>query len=75
MQRDFESQLVNLNLGHQHPKIIEAIKRQAERLCYIGPAMGSDVRSELAAMIADITPGNIASTFFTTGGAAAHETA
>ena len=41
----------------------------------IGPAMGSDVRSELAAMIADITPANIASTFFTTGGAAANETA
>ncbi len=72
---DFESQLVNLNMGHQHPKIVEAIKQQADRLCYIGPAMGSDVRSELAAMIADITPGNIVSTFFTTGGAAANETA
>jgi len=72
---DFQSQLVNLNLGHQHPKIVQAIKDQADRLCYIGPAMGSDVRSELAALIADITPANIASTFFTTGGAAANETA
>lgn len=72
---DFQSQLVNLNLGHQHPKIVQAIKDQADRLCYIGPAMGSDVRSELAAMIADITPANITSTFFTTGGAAANEAA
>lgn len=72
---DFQSQLVNLNLGHQHPKIVQAIKEQADRLCYIGPAMGSDVRSELAAMIADITPENITSTFFTTGGAAANESA
>lgn len=72
---DFQSQLVNLNLGHQHPKIVAAIKDQADRLCYIGPAMGSDVRSELAALMVEITPPNITSTFFTTGGAAANETA
>src|SRR5690625_4701969 len=48
---DFESQLVNLNLGHQHPKIIQAIKDQADRMCYIGPGMGVDVRSELSAII------------------------
>jgi taurine--2-oxoglutarate transaminase len=72
---DFESQLVNLNMGHQHPRIVQAIKDQADKLCYIGPAMGSDVRSELAAMVADITPTNITATFFTTGGAAANETA
>lgn len=72
---DFESQLVNLNLGHQHPALVEAIKAQADRLCYIGPAMGNDVRSELAQMIADITPGDLTSTFFTSGGAAANEAA
>ncbi|KAA3632055.1 MAG: aminotransferase class III-fold pyridoxal phosphate-dependent enzyme [Proteobacteria bacterium] len=72
---DFQSQLVNANLGHQHPRIVQAIKDQAERLCYIGPAMGSDVRSELAALIAEITPDNISSSFFTTGGAAANELA
>ncbi len=72
---DFQSQLVNMNLGHQHPKIVAAIKDQADKLCYIGPAMGCDVRSELAALINEITPPNIASTLFTTGGAAANETA
>ena len=72
---DFQSQLVNANLGHQHPKIIEAIKKQAERLCYIGPAMGNDARSELAAMLADVTPANIRASFFTTGGTAANELA
>jgi taurine--2-oxoglutarate transaminase len=72
---DFQSQLVNANLGHQHPKIIQAIKDQADRLCYIGPAMGNDTRSELAAMIADVTPGDLTATFFTTGGAAANESA
>jgi len=72
---DFQSQLVNANLGHQHPRIVKAIKEQADRLCYIGPAMGCDVRSELAALVAEITPANLTSTFFTTGGAAANETA
>ncbi|WP_415919879.1 aminotransferase class III-fold pyridoxal phosphate-dependent enzyme [Tateyamaria sp. SN6-1] len=72
---DFQSQLVNANLGHQHPKIVQAIKDQADRLCYIGPAMGSDVRSELAALMTEVTPPNITSTFFTTGGSAANETA
>lgn len=72
---DFQSQLVNANMGHQHPKIVQAIKDQADKLCYIGPAMGSDVRSELAAIMYDITPPNITSTFFTTGGSAANETA
>ncbi len=72
---DFQSQLVNANLGHQHPRIVQAIKDQADRLCYIGPAMGSDVRSELAAMMNEITPGNITATLFTTGGSAANETA
>ncbi|MEO0568086.1 MAG: aminotransferase class III-fold pyridoxal phosphate-dependent enzyme, partial [Pseudomonadota bacterium] len=59
----------------QHPKIVQAIKDQADKLCYIGPAMGSDVRSELAAIMNEITPENITATFFTTGGAAANETA
>ena len=72
---DFESQLVNLNLGHQHPRLVEAIKRQADRLCYIGPSMGSDVRSQLGALLAEITPGDLKASFFTTGGAAAIENA
>ena len=37
--------------------------------------MGSDVRSELAALMTEITPPSITSTFFTTGGSAANETA
>lgn len=72
---DFQSQLVNANLGHQHPKIVQAIKDQADKLCYIGPSMGSDVRSELAALMDEVTPANITATLFTTGGAAANETA
>ena len=35
---DFSSQLVNINIGHQHPKIVAAIKEQADLLCTIAPA-------------------------------------
>ena len=35
---DFSSQLVNLNLGHQHPDLVEAIQRQAGRLSTIQPS-------------------------------------
>ncbi|MDC0948166.1 aminotransferase class III-fold pyridoxal phosphate-dependent enzyme [Gammaproteobacteria bacterium] len=72
---DFQSQLVNANLGHQHPDIIAAIKAQADTLCYIGPGMGNDARSELAGMMRDVTPGDLERTFFTTGGALANENA
>ncbi len=72
---DFQSQLVNMNLGHQHPRIVEAIKEQADRLCYIGPNYAERSRAELAELIARLTPGDLTMSFFTTGGAAANENA
>ncbi|WP_432989257.1 aminotransferase class III-fold pyridoxal phosphate-dependent enzyme [Dactylosporangium sp. CA-233914] len=72
---DFQSQLVNLNLGHQHPRLVEAIRAQAEELCYIGPGFAERSRAELAEMIAGLTPGDLKMSFFTTGGAAANENA
>jgi taurine--2-oxoglutarate transaminase len=72
---DFASQLVNVSIGHQHPKLVAAIKEQAERLCTIGPMMANDKRSELARLIAEVTPGDLNHTFFTNGGAEATENA
>ncbi|MBO4209203.1 aminotransferase class III-fold pyridoxal phosphate-dependent enzyme [Micromonospora echinofusca] len=72
---DFQSQLVNLNLGHQHPRLVEAIRAQAEQLCYIGPGFAERSRAELAEMMAALTPGDLKMSFFTTGGAAANENA
>lgn len=72
---DFQSQLVNTNLGHQHPRLVEAVKRQADTLCYVAPNMANDARSELAARLAEITPGDLTASYFTTGGAAAVESA
>jgi len=72
---DFSSQLVNLNIGHQHPKMIEAIKEQADRLCTVGPTVANDMRSEAARLITELAPGDLDMVFFTNGGAEAVENA
>jgi len=72
---DFASQLVNVNIGHQHPKIIQAIKDQADQLCTIGPPMANESRSRLGRMLAEVTPGDLSVSFFTNGGAEANENA
>jgi taurine--2-oxoglutarate transaminase len=72
---DFSSQLVNTNIGHQHPKVVAAIQEQAARLCTIAPGFAVDVRSEAARLVAEHTPGDLNKIFFTNGGAEAVENA
>jgi taurine--2-oxoglutarate transaminase len=72
---DFASQLVNVSIGHQHPKIIAAIKEQAEKLCTIGPPMANESRSRLGRLLAEVTPGDLCMSFFTNSGAEANENA
>jgi taurine--2-oxoglutarate transaminase len=72
---DFAAQLVNLALGHQHPKLVAAIKEQADRLATIAPGIANDKRSELARLVAECMPGDLNRTFFTNGGAEANENA
>jgi taurine--2-oxoglutarate transaminase len=72
---DFASQLVNVSIGHQHPKVIAAIKEQADQLCTIGPPMATESRSRLGRLLAEITPGDLSLSFFTNGGAEANENA
>lgn len=70
---DFGSQLVNLNLGHQHPDLVRAIREQAGRLATIQPSFANDVRGELARLIASKAPAGLNKVFFTNGGADANE--
>jgi taurine---2-oxoglutarate transaminase len=72
---DFASQLVNVSIGHSHPKVVQAIKDQAERLATIGPPMASESRSRLGKLLAEVTPGDLSMSFFTNGGAEANENA
>lgn len=70
---DFSSQLVFTNLGHQHPRIVAAIKAQADRLCTLAPAHASDVRGEAARRIVEVAPSGLGHVLFTTGGTEAIE--
>lgn len=72
---DLASQLVNVNIGHQHPKLVEAIRAQADELCTVGPPFVNDMRSEAARLIAQLAPGSLNKVFFTNGGADAVENA
>ncbi|HEY6934877.1 MAG TPA: aspartate aminotransferase family protein [Marmoricola sp.] len=72
---DFSSQLVNLNIGHQHPKVVAAIKEQADQLVTLAPGFANPVRAEAARLIAEVAPGDLDKVFFTNGGAEAVENA
>ena len=70
---DFSSQMVNTNIGHQHPSVVAAIAEQAAKLCTIAPAHVNAARSEAARLIAERTPGDLNRVFFTNAGADAVE--
>lgn len=70
---DFSSQLININVGHQHPKVLEAIKKQVDELCFAAPAFATTPRGELGKRLAEVT--GLAKSFFTLGGSEANENA
>ncbi|MFE2998759.1 aspartate aminotransferase family protein [Nocardia sp. NPDC059246] len=70
---DFTSQLVYTNLGHQHPRVVQAIQEQAGLLATVAPAHVNATRSEAARLIASHTPDGLDRIFFTNGGADANE--
>ena len=72
---DFASQLVNTNVGHQHPKVVKAIQDQAAKLTFASPSMATEPRGLLGKKLAEVTPGDLKKTFFTLGGAEANENA
>jgi taurine--2-oxoglutarate transaminase len=72
---DFASQLVNVNIGHQHPRLVAAIQEQATVLCTVAPTFANDKRGEAARLIAELAPADLNHVFFTNGGAEATENA
>ncbi len=66
---DFSCQLVFTNIGFQHPKVIDAIKKQADVLATVAPQVANDVRSEAAKRIVELAGSKFAKVFFTNGGA------
>jgi taurine--2-oxoglutarate transaminase len=72
---DFSSQLVNVNIGHSHPKLVKAIQDQAALLATVAPANGNLARGEAAKRILGLAGEHFGKVFFTNGGADANENA
>ncbi len=70
---DLCSQLINLNIGHGNRKVIEAIKKQADELCFAGPGFATEPRGRLGKKLAEVT--GLAKAFYTLGGTEANESA
>src|SRR5216117_1591860 len=72
---DFNSQLMCVNIGHGNERVIRVIQEQAATLPYANPFMATEPRARLGAKLAELTPGDIDTFFFTNGGAEANENA
>jgi len=66
---DFSSQLVNTNIGHSHPTVVQAIKDQVEKLATTSPAASSEPRVQAARRIVERAGDGFSKVFFTNGGA------
>ena len=72
---DFSGQLMCSNLGHSAERVEEAIARQASEIEYVSPSYTTEARAKLGKKLADVTPGNLTKTFFSTSGTEAIEAA
>ena len=73
---DMASLLVCSNLGHELPEIVEAIKKQADKMCFMAPAYASEPKSVLAKMLVELAGADTYKrVFFTNGGAESNENA
>jgi taurine--2-oxoglutarate transaminase len=61
------------NLGHQHPRVVAAIRAQAGQLCFVTNSWGAKPRAELAERLLDLAGFAGGRVFFTLGGADANE--
>jgi taurine--2-oxoglutarate transaminase len=73
---DFNSQVMCVNIGHGDPRMIEAVRRQMEHVCYVQPRGATTwARAEAGRLLIEVTPDNLTRAFFTTAGADAIENA
>jgi taurine---2-oxoglutarate transaminase len=72
---DFNSQLMSVNIGHGDRRVADAIAEQAHLLAFAAPQFATEVRGRLGQLLAELTPGELNTFFFTLGGAEANENA
>ncbi|MDB5231524.1 MAG: aminotransferase class III-fold pyridoxal phosphate-dependent enzyme [Chitinophagaceae bacterium] len=72
---DFSSGLMNVNIGHGHQRITDAVVKQMQQVSYVTPSCVTKVRGELGKKLAEICPGDLNKAFFTLCGATSIENA
>ena len=70
---DFSGGPAVFNIGHRHPKVVQAVKEQLDRMPMSVRAMPRKPEADLAELLAQITPGDLQFTFFANSGAEANE--
>jgi putrescine aminotransferase len=63
------------SLGHRHPKVVEAVKRQLDQMPLSGKTFFSAKAAELAERLANVAPGDLQFAFFSNSGTEAVEAA
>lgn len=61
------------SLGHRHPKVVEAVKKQLDMMPLSSKVLFDKPMADLAELLADITPGNLQYSFFVNSGTEAVE--
>ncbi len=72
---DFNSQLMSVNIGHSHPRVVAAMKKACDGLLFAHPGTATEIRARVSKRLADLCPGDLDVFFFTLGGAEANENA
>jgi len=72
---DFSSQLMNVNIGHGNPDVVQAVQEQVATMAFVYPGIATEPKGRLGHLLAEITPGDLCKTFFTLSGAEANENA
>jgi putrescine aminotransferase len=72
---DFLGLYGTLSLGHRHPRVVQAVKEQLDRMPMSVRVLISGPASQLAARLAEITPGQLSMVYFGNSGAEGVEAA
>ena len=72
---DFFGGIVTVGVGHANPRITAARKAQLDKLSHVSTLYPTEPMVALAEKIAQITPGRLEKSFFTSSGSEANETA
>ncbi len=70
---DFTSGFFVNQAGHCHPRVIEAVKRQLDKVMQVSGKQSTEASIALAELMVEISPDSIEKVFFSTGGSEAVE--